>query len=102
LLERHEPPQLWKPELHAIPQNKPSHVEKPLAGTAHAVQLNNPQEAVAKFETQAPLQSWSPLLHTDPQLKPSQVAVASGLLGHGAQRAPHELIEAFDSHTSRH
>ena len=80
----HELPQGLKPVSQEIPQDVPSHVAVPFAGTSQGVH-DVPQEAVDEPLAQVPLQSWVP--PGQPQPPPWHVVPPVQALSHAPQLA---------------
>ena len=78
-----------------MPQEVPSQVALPLAGTGHGEQLE-PQEATLELEAQLLPQTCRPGLQDQPQLDPLQVVVLSvGPAGQGEQLDPQLFTDPF-------
>jgi hypothetical protein len=81
--------------LQTNPQETPSQVDAPLAGTGHGAQ-RVPQVAGLLSEAHAFPQAWYPPLQTNPHETPSQVDAPFWGTVQAVQRAPQVLTSAFE------
>lgn len=80
------------------PQEVPSQVAAPLAGTGHGVQ-DVPQVATSELLTQAPLHEWEPARHTESPLK-GQAAASNSVERANTHRKPGVMALSLENEAS--
>jgi hypothetical protein len=99
----HEPPQgTGVGAVQPLEHVPPAHTAGAPQTRAHVPHVADAARSASQPLAVSPSQSAKPLAQLKPQLVPSHVAIAPSGALHGAQLAPHDDSEVFETHTSPH